>query len=108
MEQIIFKEDDKFFYIFIPQRLYSKEAILNCLYWKLNDFNINFSVFSEKEFQVSLDLKALSLQQKESLKNSFSNELLDYELREVVNRETKNIKELIIAKAFANGALDDL
>jgi len=51
---------------------------------------------------------ALSLQQKESLKNSFSNELLDYELREVVNRETKSIRELIIAKAFANGALDDL
>ena len=108
MEQIIFKEDDKFFKIFIPQRLYSKEAILNCLYWKLNDCNIRFSVFSEREFQVSLDLTALTLQEKESLKNTFSNELLDYELREVVNRETKSIRELIIAKAFANGALDDL
>lgn len=68
MEQIVFKEDDEFFNIFIPQRLYSKEAILNCLYWKLNDCNIRFSVFSEREFQVSLDLTALSLQQKESLK----------------------------------------
>jgi His-Xaa-Ser system protein HxsD len=108
MEQIVYKEDDEFFYIFIPQRLYCKEAILNCLYWKLSDFNINFSVFSEKEFQISFDLKNISLQQKENLKSSFSNELIDYELREVVNRETKNIRELIIAKAFSNGALDDL
>ena len=108
MEQIVFKEDDKFIYIFIPQRLYSKEAVLNCLYWKLNELKIRFSFYSEKEFQVSIDLKNLSLHQKENLKDTFSNDLLDYELREIVHRETKNIRELIIAKAFSNGALDDL
>ena len=108
MEQIVFKEDDKFLHIFIPRRLYSKEATLNCLYWKLNELNIRFSIYSEREFQVSIDLKNLSLHQKENLKDTFSNDLLDYELREIVHRETKSIRELIIAKAFANGALDDL
>jgi His-Xaa-Ser system protein HxsD len=108
MEQIIFKEDNKFLNIFIPQKLFSKEAVVNCLYWRINEFNIHFSVFSDKEYLVSIDLTGLTLQQKNDLINSFSNELLDFELREVVNKETKNIRELIIAKAFANGALDDL
>jgi len=108
MDQIIFKEDGQFFNIFIPQKLYSKEAILNCLYWKLNDFNIHFSVFSEKKFLIVINLTDLSFQQKDNLRNTFSNELMDYELREIVNKETKNIRELIIAKAFANGMLDDL
>lgn len=108
MQQIIFKEDDTFLNIFIPKKLYSKEAILNFLYWKLNESFIHFSIFSDKEFQVSIELSAFSVQQIDDFKKTISNELIDYELREIVSKETKNIRELIIAKAFANGTLDDL
>jgi His-Xaa-Ser system protein HxsD len=108
MEKVNFIEDDKFLHIIIPQKLFSKEAILNCFYWKLNELNIHFSMFSTREFQISIDLTSISHQKKDSLKNTLPNDLLDFELREIVNKETKNIKELILAKAFANGLLDDL
>src|SRR5665647_1882247 len=108
MQQIIFKEDDTFLNIFIPKKLYSKEAILNFLYWKLHESSVHFSVFSDKEFQVSIELSAFSIAQIDDLKKTLSNELIDYELREIVQKQTKNVRELIIAKAFANGTLDDL
>lgn len=108
MQQIIFKEDGTFLNIFIPQRLYSKEAILNFLYWKLHESSVHFSVFSDKEFQVSIELSAFSIAQIDEFKKTLSNELIDYELREIVQNQTKNVRELIIAKAFANGTLDDL
>lgn len=108
MQQIIFKEDGTFLNIFIPQKLYSREAILNFLYWKLHESSVHFSVFSDKEFQVSIELSAFSIEQIADIKKIISNELIDYELREIVSKETKNIRELIVAKAFANGILDDL
>ena len=108
MQQIIFNEDGKFLNILIPQKLYSKEAILNFLYWKLDESTIHFSIFSDSEFKVSIDLSSFSAQQLTDFKRTLSNELIDYELREIVNNQTKNVRELIIAKAFANGNLDDL
>ena len=108
MEQINFKEDGKSLYIFIPRKLFSKEAILNCLYWRLGRSQVQFLQFSEEEFQVSLNLSRLSNKQIINLKTTFTNDLIDYELREIVSKETRNLRELIIAKAFANGTLDDL
>lgn len=108
MEQIIFSEKDNALIIVIPTKIYTKEAILNCLYWRLGSSKISFSVLSEMEFQVTIDLTGVSNDQKKDLIKSFSNEIIDYELRETVSRETKSLKELIIAKAFANGMLDGL
>lgn len=108
MQQIIFKDDGKFLNIFIPQKLYSKEAILNFLYWKLHESSVHFSIFSDKEFQVSIELSAFPKAKIDDLKKTLSNELIDYELREIVQNQTKSVRELIIAKAFANGTLDDL
>jgi hypothetical protein len=35
-------------------------------------------------------------------------DLIDFSLRETINRETTNIRELLIAKAFSNGEYDEI
>jgi len=43
----------------------------------------------------------------EPLLGEFQNALLDFQLRVEIGRETKQIRELIVAKAFAEGDLLD-
>jgi His-Xaa-Ser system protein HxsD len=107
MKKIKINRTKKSLKILIPQALYSKEAILNCLYWHLDKPHVQFSLTSDENYLVSINATNLSLLQIENIENTFTNELIDFELREIVSRETTNIKELIIAKAFANGALDN-
>ena len=35
-------------------------------------------------------------------------DLVDFQLRQIIHEETHNLRDLIIAKAFANGNLDEL
>lgn len=108
MEKIKIHRTKKNLKILIPRALYSKEAILNCLYWHLDKPNVQFSLASNENYLININATNLSLLQLDNIENTFTNELIDFELREIVRRETINIKELIIAKAFANGALDNL
>jgi His-Xaa-Ser system protein HxsD len=77
----------------LDKKIYPIEAIRNTVYWFSDLFSI---LISEKEnFYVvsSLDFDELS-------KRKFMKSLNDFSLREQINIETKDIKNLVISKAF--------
>ena len=87
--------------------VYSKESIVKCIYWYSNDFTIDIKLIN-KVYNISLK-PLIELQEKElsELTKKLNREFIDYNLRDIVKKETKPIRELIIAKAFSNGEFDE-
>jgi His-Xaa-Ser system protein HxsD len=77
----------------LSKRLYPIEAIRNAIYWFSNDLSILISE-NENYFIVTSD------DFDESQKKLFIKSLNDFSLREQINLETKDIKNLVISKAF--------
>lgn len=84
---------------------YSEAVIFKCMYWYLAEFNV--SIIHENDYHlVSLSLKNKEEFDEEELIIRIKNDLIDFKLREIVNTETSNLRELITAKAFANYDFD--
>lgn len=93
----------------LDSSLFSKESVFKCLYWYTNQFIIDVSHNKDLgEFQVKLELKHTDLNidlNKVALK--LNQDFIDYNLRDIVTKETSNIRDLIVAKAFSNGEFDE-
>jgi His-Xaa-Ser system protein HxsD len=50
----------------------------------------------------------LPKEQLEELLQKLERDLIDFNLRDIVTKETKNIRDLLTAKAFSNGEFDEL
>ena len=87
--------------LIIDRNIYSDGCISNVVYW-----------FSDKyTFQRSIDGTDESIQiegvdNEDSFKHVFYQKLNDYKLREIIDKETKDIKTILYAKAF--GEFDEL
>jgi His-Xaa-Ser system protein HxsD len=100
----------------LETRQFSRDAALRAAYWFANDLYVEFSP-SESESTYSVVLKAKntiptldnpSPKSLVQLVSEFQTALVDSELRVRVQRETAAVRELIIAKAFAEaGVLED-
>lgn len=98
----------------IDKKVYSKSAVLNACYWFHRD--LYFQIVDRGDdlhLFVSARVKNATLSQpkvkqiNEWLPEVF-NALIDAQLREQIQAETAQIRELIIAKAFAeSGVLED-
>jgi His-Xaa-Ser system protein HxsD len=108
MKQIQFAIENATLIINLPTDIYSKEAILNSIYWQLGNFKVFFAKTNENGYKISIDIRNVSKDRLDTFKHEFSSDLIDFELREIINHESQNVKELIIAKAFSDGLLDDL
>ncbi len=89
--------------------IYSKEAILKCLYWYSAKFDTEVS-FDGVNYLISLTPLANSELAKEDLplyQEKLKRDILDYQLREIIHLQTINVRELIIAKAFSHGEYDN-
>ncbi|WP_051890029.1 His-Xaa-Ser system protein HxsD [Chryseobacterium vrystaatense] len=85
----------------IDKNLYSETVVYKCFYWYLNDYEFDINP-SESFYQITLINKTLMKFDEEELICRIKNDLADFKLREIINYETQNIKELIIAKALSN------
>jgi len=90
----------------IDENLYSQEVLYKCFYWYTKNFDVTIECIANSKWLVRL----------ESLKEAFDftpiihkikRDLIDFRLREIVSNETKAIRELMIAKAFANYDIDE-
>lgn len=97
--------------VYLDSVLFSKDSIFKCLYWYTENFSVKSEINLEEHF-----IK-ISLRQKESTKIDsdlenillkLERDLLDFNLRDIVTKETKNIRDLLIAKAFSHGEFDEL
>lgn len=91
----------------LDSNVYSRESIVKCLYWYSNDYLIDIK-FNNNIYHINLSsLKELSETELNEIKTKLNREFLDYNLRDIVKKETNTIRELIIAKAFSNGEFDE-
>lgn len=90
--------------VYADKRIYSKSVILKCLYWYGGQFHTNLTLEDESTFKIVLEplhetqdnFELIAFQQK------LERDLVDFHLREIVAKETKNVRDLLIAKAFAH------
>jgi len=97
--------------VFADTSLFSKDSIFKCLYWYGDKFHTNVSFADDKTYKVSI--KPISTTQLneielEKLLLKLERDLVDFNLRDIVTKETQNIRDLLIAKAFSNGEFDEL
>ena|SRR5690606_26358684 len=88
-------------------KIYSKDSIMKCLYWYSNQFHIEINL-NENHYQISVSSDdELDSDSIEKLRKKLHQDFIDYNLRDIVKKETTPIRELIIAKAFSNGEFDE-
>lgn len=96
--------------IYLDSSLYSKDSIFKCVYWYTAKYNTEISFHNPTTFKVALksitnvpipfdDLRKLQIK--------LQRDLIDFNLRDIVTKETQNIRDLLIAKAFSNGEFDE-
>lgn len=83
----------------IDSDIYSKEVVTKVVYWLSRDFTImqgkegnNWTLYLENPNAVDWD----------EVKKRLSQLLADYQMREVITAETKDIRNILFIKAFAN------
>ncbi|MES2418552.1 MAG: His-Xaa-Ser system protein HxsD [Bacteroidota bacterium] len=95
--------------IYLDYSIYSKDVILKCLYWYGNNFHIDLRKYNEDFYCVTLTAKKEETGQVdfETYLQKFERDIIDFSLREIITKETSNIRDLLIAKAFSNCEFDE-
>ena len=83
----------------IDSDIYSKEVVTKVAYWLSRDFTIMQSV-DGKDWVLSLECQDAVVV--DEVKKRVSQLLADYQMREVITTETKDIRNILFIKAFAN------
>lgn len=96
--------------IFLDSQIYSKDGILKCLYWYSEKHRIEFQLAVDSTFKIlvsPLDELKQSPDNLTQLLIKLERDLLDFNLRDAITKETQSIRELLTAKAFSNGEYDE-
>lgn len=92
-------ESDNRSIVKIDADVYSKEVIAKVVYWFSRDFTIMQSI----EGNIwTLSLESHNVVNWDDVKRLLSQLLTDYQMREVITAETKDIKNILYIRAFAN------
>jgi His-Xaa-Ser system protein HxsD len=75
------------------------------MYWIQCECFVFWGTLNDNIQNIILEKKNGSISEEEflKLKNQLNQNLIDFKTRDVVNRETKNIRDILYIKAFANG-----
>lgn len=83
----------------IDSNIYSKEVVAKVVYWLSRDFTIMQNI-DGKDWLLSLE--SYNVVNWDDVKRHLSQLLTDYQMREVITAETKDIKNILYIKAFTN------
>jgi His-Xaa-Ser system protein HxsD len=87
--------------IIIDGKIYSAEVIHKCFYWYGEKYSVDIK--TEGDFLI-VEISELSNEGTiEKIFPKIKNDLIDFKTREIISNETKNIREILIVKAFAHG-----
>jgi len=95
--------DDKVIRISVDSRLYPEQVIYKCFYW----YGANYSVIIDKSndtfvIQLSPLTGTVSIESFEHLNNKIKNDLIDFKTRQIINEEARDIKHILMVKAFSS------
>jgi His-Xaa-Ser system protein HxsD len=96
--------------VYADASLYTKDAIFKCMYWYTDKFHISISLRDNKTYEISIhspSTRKYTESELEEILLKLERDLIDFNLRDIVTKETSNIRDLIIAKAFSNGEFDE-
>ncbi len=84
--------------------VYNLDVLHKCFYWYGENFSVEINVEEGDVGVVRLFPKGNSPEtdDKEVLTDKVRNDLIDFKTRDIVTKETKNIRDLLAAKAFAH------
>ena len=90
------------------QTLYSKSALLKAAYNYVDKAYVHLDA-DDEYYYVELIFKdsAHNTIDQETLENEFTNEMLAQSIRHEVYLQTKNIRELLLARAMATSVIDE-
>jgi len=108
----LFAIHDDVLSIDLNESVYSRDAVLRTAYWFTDRCYLYIARPSPGLFRVQFKLKGLkpdvAAETLDEIAGEFLNSLLDHQLRHDIESETGHIRELLVAKAFAEaGVLDD-
>ena len=83
----------------LDRKIYSDSCISKVVYWLSSQYAIDRHLDGEEEI---ITIEGAD----ENFKSVFFEKLNDYKLREVIDKETKDIRTILYAKAF--GDFDDI
>ena len=95
------------FVVSLNSSLYSKDAIFKCLYWYSTDFECKIDVQGDYYIIDFTAKNEISEEKLVSFKEKFSSDIIDFNLRDIVAKETEIIRNLLVAKAFSHGEFDE-
>jgi His-Xaa-Ser system protein HxsD len=91
------------FCFLVDKKIFSDEVLSKALYWLSSDFIISRKTISDFKEKITLHtIKSDNIINSESLQKQISQHLSDYKLREIIQKETKDIRNILYIKAFAN------
>lgn len=85
----------------IDTKLYSKSVITKVFYW----LSANFTISSRSDMDnvsVEIDASHDSIVDWDVLKKNISTMLNDFQMRELIEKETHDIRNILYIKAFSN------
>lgn len=92
---------------YFDSAIFSKNAILKCIYWYGDKFHTNLSVLNDNYI---ISLKPLTNFKEDELELyllKLERDVIDFQLRDIIIKETQNVRDILIAKAFSNGEFDE-
>ncbi|SDG19676.1 His-Xaa-Ser system protein HxsD [Chitinophaga filiformis] len=88
--------------ITVNAKLYSEAVLFKCFYWYGNTFEVDINKVDESLFQITLKYTVPGATPDwNNIISRIKRDLIDFRLRQIVTEETRTVRELIIAKAFA-------
>ncbi|HTR29531.1 MAG TPA: His-Xaa-Ser system protein HxsD [Puia sp.] len=95
--------------VYVDTNLFSAEVVMKTVYWFGDKFHT--SVYTEGGLHcITLRPAAQGTVKDEDLPGylqKLQRDLIDFSLREAISRETHNIRDLLVAKAFSNGEFEE-
>jgi His-Xaa-Ser system protein HxsD len=92
--------------LLVDETIYARITLLKTCYWFTNRCYI--FIYRQDEHHLAVRLASRGSIGLEAITGEFENALLDHQLRFEITNETATLRELIVAKAFAEGnALED-
>jgi len=90
--------------LFVDIDIYSKSVIFKVLYWLIRDFFIYQSMIDEKTQKIILEKRNGDILTEDfnQIKERLNQDFIDFNNREIIVNETKDIRNILYVKAFSN------
>lgn len=97
------KSEDTFCF-FVDASIFNENVLSKALYWYADKFIIYWEKIDNSIHQITLTYKANihRIYSFNDIINKLNQDLIDYKNRDIIINETRNIRDILYVKAFAN------